>query len=141
VLHGTVTSSTVSSATITTDRSTPSTTISLAVIGQDAGSGFGNVSIPKAAVAYGVTPTAHINNEVAPVQGYTQDGNDYYVSYKTSYATYELTIIFNVASSSSTFPFWVPFSIAIIAILAVVVAFVQRSTKEKSVEDAMYISY
>ena len=134
VLHGNITGSTVSSATITTDQSKPSTTISLAVIAQETMNGFGNVSIPKTAVASGVTPTAYINNEIAPVQGYTQDAANYYVSYKTSYPIYELTITFTVTPVPFTFPFWVLFSIVIIVMLAVVVVFIQRSAKRKALK-------
>jgi hypothetical protein len=45
------------------------------------------MTIPKTAIPYGNSPVVYIDDQQAPNQGYTQDANNFYVWYTTSFDT------------------------------------------------------
>jgi hypothetical protein len=50
-------------------------------------------------VPYGTTPIVYIDNQPAENQSYTQDTNNYYLSYTTHFSTHQISIIFSADSS------------------------------------------
>ncbi len=90
--------------------------LSFAVIDQGFTNGFGNVTVPKTAVPDGATPIAYVDNGVVSNQGFTQDAQNFYVWYETSYSTYELSIVFGVAPLKAGFSSWVVFALVIVGI-------------------------
>jgi hypothetical protein len=58
------------------------------------------MTIPKTAISYGTSPVVYIDDQQAPNQGYTQDANDFYVWYTTSFSTHQVSIQFVVPSTS-----------------------------------------
>ena len=102
LLAGNVTSSQMSNVTIQTNQSASTTTVSFTVTGESGTTGFSNLTIPISAVPYGTTPTIFIDGKPASNQGYTQNNNNYYVWYSTSFSTHEVSIVFVTTSPSSS---------------------------------------
>ena len=120
-ISGNITSTQMSNITITTNQSAASTTVSFTVTGESGTTGFSNITIPKSAVPYGTTPTIYIDGQTAQDQGYTQDSNNYYVWYTTSFSTHEVSIVFTAKSSVPEFPSLLILSLVIIAVSVAVV--------------------
>ena len=91
-ISGNITSAQMTNVTITTDATT--TRVSFTLTGQSNTTGFGNVTVPKSAVATGTVPTIYIDNLPTQNQGYTQDSNNYYVWYTTHFSTHQVSIVF-----------------------------------------------
>jgi hypothetical protein len=121
----------MSNLEITSNQSASTTTLSFTVTGQSGTTGFGNVTIPKSAVAFGTTPTIYIDNQPASSQGYTQDANNYYVWYTTHFSTHQLSIVF-AAGSIPEFSHVALFSIivAMVAVTLSAVALTNRARKK-----------
>lgn len=115
---GNITTSQMSNVVIATNQSESTTTLSFTVTGQSGTAGFGNVTIPKSSVAYGTTPKIYVDGQLGSNQGYTQDANNYYVWYTTSFSTHEISIRFTKLSTQSPS---IILSIGIISIAAVAV--------------------
>ncbi len=82
--------------------------------------GFGNVTIPKSAVAPDSTPVLYIDGAVALDQGYTEDANNFYVWYTVHFSSHEVSIVFTVTPQTrNDLPQGV--LIAIVAVIVVVV--------------------
>jgi hypothetical protein len=58
------------------------------------------MTIPKTAILYGTNPVVYIDGQQAPSQGYTQDANNFYVWFTTSFSTHQVSIQFVVPSTS-----------------------------------------
>ena len=133
-LGGAIASSTVSSATISTDQSS-TTTLSIAVTDQSITNGYANITIQKTAVPYGTTPKVYINNQLAANQGYKETAGQYYVWYTTSYHTYGLTVIFTPTPQSNGLPWWLFVAITIIVALCIAAIFLQKIVRQKAPEN------
>ena len=128
-IAGSIASSQMSSITIATDKATSSTTISFTVTGASGTTGFGNITIPKSAVTYGTTPTVTIDGHTASNQGYTQDTNNYYVWYTTTFSTHQISIAFTTTASptptptkTSSAPQGYIYAIVVVVVIIVIVA-------------------
>jgi hypothetical protein len=112
-ISGNVTSSQMSNAFIATNQSAATTAISFTVTGQSGTAGFCNMTIPKNAVAYGVTPEVYVDGQPAQTQGYTQDRDNYYVWYTTDFSTHQVNIVFTTTPNNTPvptapeFPIWI----------------------------------
>jgi hypothetical protein len=84
----------MSNLKLTTNQATKTTTLSFTVTGQSGTTGFGIITIPKSAVAYGTTPTVRIDGAKIQTQFYTVDTDNYYVWYNTNFSTHTITIEF-----------------------------------------------
>jgi hypothetical protein len=137
IISGNVTSTQMSNLQITADQSASTTTLSFTVTGQSGTTGFGNVTIPISAVAYGTTPTINIDGQIAQSQGYTQDANNYYVWYTTQFSTHQISIVFAAQSTSPTsieesgFPAAAVYGIVIALVVVAVIAFLLVLKKRK----------
>jgi hypothetical protein len=83
-VSGNVTSSQISNATIASNKPTI-TTVSFKITGPNGTAGLGNMTIPKNAISYGISPVVYIDGQKALNQGYTQDANNFYVWYSTNF--------------------------------------------------------
>ena len=99
-ITGNVSSSQLSDIVITTNQSDTTTTVSFIVTGESGTTGFSNMTIPKSAVANKTTPTIYIDNQPAQNQGYTQDADNYYIWYTTSFSTHKVSIQFTIPTKS-----------------------------------------
>jgi hypothetical protein len=126
---GNVTCSQMSNVTINTAQSATTTKVSFTLTGTSGTTGFGNVTIPKSAVAYGMTPTIYIDNQPASNQGYTQDNNNYYVWYTTHFSTHQVSIVFTAKSSIPEFPSSIILMLLITSAVSVAVVLTLRKRK------------
>ena len=110
-ITGNITSSQVSNATITSNQSTTTTTLSFTIKGPNETIGLGNMTIPKTAIQYGTTPIIYIDGQQASNQGYTQDTDNFYVWYTTQFSTHQMTIQFTIASTSKASSFGSVFAV------------------------------
>jgi hypothetical protein len=131
-ISGNVTSSEVANVTIATNQSATSTTVSFTETGESGTTGFGNVTIPKNAVPYGITPTIYIDNQITPDQGYSQDANNYYVWYTTHFSTHKISIVFTATAATPEFSSWVILALMLIATMGTVAFALRKGTKSNS---------
>ena len=99
-ISGNVTSSQISNAIIASYLPTKTTTVSFTITGPNGTAGFGNMTIPKTAIYSGTSPKVYIDGLQAPNQGYTQDANNFYVWFTTSFSAHQVSIQFVVSSTS-----------------------------------------
>jgi hypothetical protein len=99
-ISGNVTSSQISNATITSNQANKTAIVSFTITVPNGTVGFGNMTIPKTAISYGTSPVVYIDGQQAPNQGYTQDANNFYVWFTTSFSTHQVSIQFVVPSTS-----------------------------------------
>ena len=122
-----ITSSQISSATIASNQTATTTTLSFNVNGQSGTIGFGNMTISKSDIPYGTLPIVYIDGQQAQNQGFNQDSQNYYVWFTTHFSTHQVKVAFtgqpaNPKSSMSTFE--MAALIALVIIIAVVVVLV-----------------
>ena len=100
-ISGNITKSQISNAAITSDKSAKTITLSFTITGTTGTKGFCNMTIPKNAVSHGTNPVVYVDILQAPNQGYTQDANNFYVWFTTSFSTHQAKIQFTLSSTSS----------------------------------------
>jgi PKD repeat protein len=129
-ISGNITSSQMSDVTLATSQSINTTTVSFTLTGQDGTTGFGNITIPRSAIAYGITPTTFIDGQAAQEQGYLEDKDNYYVWYTTQFSTHEISIVFATVTLTPATPTTTPtvesfsFPPTILGILIILTIFV-----------------
>ncbi|MGA2682415.1 MAG: carboxypeptidase-like regulatory domain-containing protein [Candidatus Bathyarchaeia archaeon] len=138
-IKGSVASSQMSDITIATDKATSTTTVSFTVTGVSGTTGFGNITIPKSSVPYGTKPTVSIDGHTATNQGYTEDDNNYYVWYTTTFSTHTISIVFATPSPTPSptpapgvpqgYIYGIVVVVVIIVIIAVVLVLRRRNMK------------
>jgi hypothetical protein len=104
-IKGNITTSQISNATITSNQSTTTTTLSFTITGPNASTGFSNMTIPKTAIPYGTTPLIYIDGQQAANQGYAQDANNFYVWYTTHFSTHQVKVQFAGSSTLQAISF------------------------------------
>jgi hypothetical protein len=121
----------MSNITITTNQTAQITTISFTVTGVSGDSGFSNITIAKDSIPYGTSPVVMIDGVQAENQGYTQDANNYYVWYTTSFSTHQIQIVFTGQSIPVNAPLSPLIIAAVIAIIVLAIAATLLLTKRK----------
>lgn len=104
-ISGSILSSQMSNAEITSDQSAKTTTFSFTVTGESGTTGFSNITIPKNLVPYGTTPTVYIDNQLVQSQGYTEDAYNYYVWYTLEFSTHRVSFVFTTTSNKEQIGF------------------------------------
>ncbi len=112
-ISGNVTSSQISNATITSNQSHKTATVSFTITGPSGTVGFSNMTIPKTAISYGTSPVVYIDGVQAPNQGYTQNVKNFYVWYTTSFSTHQVTINFEAPKTALTLSLGPVFAVGI----------------------------
>ena len=131
--NGNITSSQITNATITTDTSANTTSLSFHLTGEKGTIGFCNITLPKSAIPYDSTSIIYIDNQTAQNQGYTQDNDNYYVWFTTHFSTHQVSIVFSAESQNLEFPFWAILLFLVLALSATVfVAVLMRNGKTKT---------
>ncbi|MCW3982364.1 MAG: PQQ-binding-like beta-propeller repeat protein [Candidatus Bathyarchaeota archaeon] len=93
-LGGNITAQQMANMTITPYEDNATTTIAFIVTGPSGTEGIGTITLPKTAIPYGTTPQVYIDGALAENQSYTQDDENYYITYSTHFSTHIVTIIF-----------------------------------------------
>jgi len=109
-LGGNITAQQMSNMTITPYEDNATTTIAFTVTGPSGTEGLGTITLPKAAIPYGTTPQVYIDGVLAEYQSYTQDDENYYITYSTHFSTHTVNIIFVSPQEGTqlTFTQWPP---------------------------------
>ncbi len=93
-INGNITATQISNVTIVQNQSAQSTGVSFGVTGQNGTEGFSNMTLPKSAVTYGMTPAVYLDGQLAAAQGYAEDATNYYVWFTTQFGTQQVAIDF-----------------------------------------------
>jgi nitrous oxidase accessory protein len=136
-LDGNISSSQISDVTITTNQTAQTVTVSLTITGQSGYSGFCNLTIPKSTVNFAIAPTILIDGQPAANQGYTEDDQNFYVWFTTTFSTHQIDIEFNEQPTTSPGAgdvyWWATPAAAIIALVLVsIVIAIRFSRKTKT---------
>ena len=123
VVSGVSNGADISATTLTPDQNAAKTTVSLTLTGQGNTNSYCNITIPKGAIPYGTKPTIYVNDQAANNQGYTQDGNNYYVWFTTVSENYQLSIVF--VSQPAT-QIWIALAIVVSTVLLVIAIILPR---------------
>ncbi len=101
-IGGNVTVNQLANMTITPYPANKKTIVNFTITGPDGEIGYCNLTIPKAAIPHGSIPVVYINGTVAADQSYTEDANNYYVSYTTHFSTHEIAVVFSTQEATPT---------------------------------------
>ena len=101
-VSGNITTNQISNAKIQVDQTAKITTLSFTVTGENGTFGFGNITVTKNEIHFGTKPTVFIDNEIAENQGFTQDGNNYYVWFTIHFSIHSLSVVFSSGEKSTT---------------------------------------
>ena len=134
VVSGNITVSQISRLTITTESDTK-TAVSFTLTGESGTTGFANFVIPKTAIPYGVIPTVYVGGEPAQNQGYTQDGQNFYVWFTTHFSTHQVEISFTGKDSGlQVYSLWyVLVFVVILSVISVSLFVIFRSRGENKI--------
>jgi hypothetical protein len=111
VTGGNITNLQMSNVNIATNQSAKTATLAFTLIGASGVATFSNISIPQTAVSFGSAPIVYIDGKSASSQGFTQDSNNDFVWYTTSFSnngqsigfgTHQISILFSSILSSPT---------------------------------------
>jgi|WetSurMetagenome_2_1015567.scaffolds.fasta_scaffold21245_4 hypothetical protein len=101
-VSGNVAASQVSGLTITPNEAAQTTEVGFTITGDSDSSASLTMTIPKAAIAYGTEPVVYIDGVAAQDQSYTEDGQNYYVTYTAHFSTHNVKIVFAAASDGAS---------------------------------------
>jgi uncharacterized protein involved in tolerance to divalent cations len=114
----------------------------LTIIGQNTTDNVNVITVPKTTFISDVTPKIYVNSQLASVQGFSQDSNNYYVWYGTIFRDYELSIVFTTNASPTQIPSTIILSIVVIVIFSVSIAMVlAKRRRDNCGEDNEYSTY
>ena len=131
-LIGNITSIQITNAAIVTDQEASTITVSFTLNGEAGTGGFANVTIPKNAVPYGVTPVIYIDGQLCLNQGYTEDAGNYYVWYTTHFSTHRMSIVFKTPVQNGPITLWIAVPILAVAVFCIAVLTVVYKRKKRS---------
>ncbi len=92
----------ISNMTITPFAGNTTTWVEFTLTGPAGTSGTGTLTIPKEAIPYGSTPQVYIDGVLAESQSYTQDAQNYYVTYSTHFSTHQISIQFTTPTQQTS---------------------------------------
>ncbi|MGA2386781.1 MAG: hypothetical protein ABSG33_09635 [Candidatus Bathyarchaeia archaeon] len=112
---------TLSNLTITPYPGNSTTAVTFTITGQDGTTGFINMTLPKSVIPFGTYPIVYIDGQVAPNQGYSQDGSNYYVWFTTHFSTHQVEIEFTTTPPVTPSPTPAPTPVALYYVTIIVV--------------------
>lgn len=129
-ISGNIAPTQFSNISLTANQTVATTYITFTVTGETGSSGFCNITIPKNSIPYGQTPAILIDMQPAANQGYTEDAENYYVWFTTSFSTHYVTVRFsnepmptNITGTSNAYWWATPVAAIIgIALVSIVIA-------------------
>ncbi len=129
-ISGNITSAQITNASLTVDQSAAKATLSFTITGEKGTVGYGNVTVPKTSVPTGATPQIFIDDVLCQNQGYTEDQNNFYVWWTTTFSTHQMAIVFAGTAPAPVNPLWyiigaVVFALVVVAVT--VLAFKRRA--------------
>ncbi len=130
-ISGNITTSQISNLQINSNQTEQTTIVSFNVTGPSGTNGFSNMTIPKNTVPEGTTPTVYIDGEIAENQGYTEDNQNFYVWFITSFSQHRITIEFTGKTNPAYEQPLLLYALAIfvVVVIAAVLVFSKRRQK------------
>jgi hypothetical protein len=111
-IGGNVTTEQFSNMTITPYQDTKTTIVEFTLTGPNGTEGFCNLTLPKIAIPFGTKPVVYIDGIVAENQSFTEDFDNFYITYTTHFSTHQIEISFTTESAPSYIPIpitnWAP---------------------------------
>jgi hypothetical protein len=111
-IGGNVTTEQFSNMTITPYQDTKTTIVEFTLTGLNGTEGFCNLTLPKIAIPFGTNPVVYIDGIVAENQSFTEDFDNFYITYTTHFSTHQIEILFTAESDPSYIPIpittWAP---------------------------------
>jgi hypothetical protein len=114
IISGNITSLQISNLTISTNQSAMTSAIYYTLTGNSGDTGSSQMTIPKSVIINGKTPIVFIDDQQAPNQGFTQDSENFYVSYTTQFSTHQIKIEFAKSLTSQTASIGIWFALGLI---------------------------
>jgi hypothetical protein len=93
-ISGNVNANQFSNTTITPHANTATSTFAFNLSGPSGTDGFLNMTLPKFSVAFGQVPSVYVDNQPVQDQGYTEDGDNYYVWFSVHFSSHLIRIEF-----------------------------------------------
>ncbi len=135
VISGNITASQITNLTINSVDT--KTTVSFTLTGESGTTGFANFVIPKTAIPYGVEPTVLVSGEPAQNQGYTQDGQNFYVWFTTHFSTHQVEISFTSDKAGlEVYSLWIVLVLVVILIVISICLFIIKSRGQTNFKKA-----
>jgi hypothetical protein len=103
-INGNITGNQMANISLATNQSAKTTVLSFTVQGKSGTIGFSNITIPKNNLLNETTPIVYIDNHPAQNQGYSQDSDNYYVWYTTTFSIHKISIQFTPSSHPTPTP-------------------------------------
>ncbi len=111
-ISGNITTEQFSNMTITPYQDTKTTIVEFTLTGPNGTEGFCNLTLPKIAIPFGTNPIVYIDGTVAENQSFTEDSDNFYITYTTHFSTHQIEISFTTESNPSYIPIpitnWAP---------------------------------
>jgi hypothetical protein len=98
IFNGNITIPQITNVKIINNQS--STILSFTLTGESGSTGATNITIPKTILAPGTTAIVYIDGKTAKNQTFSEDTDNYYISFTTHFSTHQITIVFKSASTS-----------------------------------------
>lgn len=111
-ISGNVNTEQFSNMTITPYQDTKTTIVEFTLTGPNGTEGFCNLTLPKIAIPFGTNPVVYIDGTVAENQTFTEDFDNFYITYTTHFSTHQIEILFTTEPDQTLLPIpitnWVP---------------------------------
>ncbi len=98
-IGGNITTEQFSNMTITPYQDTKTTIVEFTLTGPNGTEGFCNLTLPKIAIPFGTNPVVYIDGVVAENQSFTEDFDNFYITYTTHFSTHQIEISFTTESN------------------------------------------
>jgi outer membrane protein assembly factor BamB len=139
IVNGNITSTQMSNIKIAVDKPSMSANITFKLEGEKGNMGFSNITIPKTEIPEETSPSVYIDNMLANNQGFTQNGNNYYVWFTTHFSIHQISILFTSKTQNNQtsqidwtqIVLGAPIAAAIIAVILVSLILTRRNRNEK----------
>ncbi len=130
-INGNITSTQISNLQISQNQTSRTFTVSFTVSGPSGTSGFSNMTIPKSQVPSGAAPIVYIDEQIAPNQGYSEDSQNFYVWYTTTFSVHNIQIEFVEQQQTTEQPILLYAAVIAVIVLALVAVLVLVRRKHK----------
>ena len=103
-IGGNVTSEQFSNMTITPYQDTKITSVDFTLTGPNGTEGFCNLTLPKIAIPFGTKPVVYIDGIMPENQSFTEDSDNFYITYTAHFSTHQVEILFTTEPDPSLLP-------------------------------------
>ena len=111
-ISGNITTEQFSNMTITPYQDTKITSVDFTLTGPNGTEGFCNLTLPKIAIPFGTNPVVYIDGIVVENQSFTEDFDNFYITYTTHFSIHQIEILFTTEPDQTLIPIpittWAP---------------------------------